>query len=338
MAVGLLLLFCVTAGKAQAPSPEPSTRDSALVITSDVDLFWSAYDRIVEEEDHAKQLQLINTLYIEPGTEGLTKFMASRDYTDTMYVKLINAFPKFWTSVRANTLQAHTVRPRVAGYVARLKELFPEMKPAKIYYAIGGLNSGGTGEAGTVMMGTEVSAGDPSVDVSEFDSDWLAGVFKNQTTENLVVLAIHEYVHTQQAEYTDPEGVNVAAVALVEGSCDFISELVVGQPLPATYMKVGRERAGELRAAFLQDLYGTDFNRWVYNGGDTDLGAADLGYYVGYEISRRYYENTPDKRTAISSIIRSDWTDAKLLDSFIIASGYYTEEELTTARSLLKKE
>ncbi len=281
---------------------------SAQVITSDVDLFWSAYDSIIEEDDLSQQIDLINSLYIDVGSDGLRAFIDSQEYTDSQYVHLINKYPRFWASVRENTLQARTTQPAVESYLRKLTDLFPEMTPVPLYYVVGALQSGGTAYNGMVLMGTEVAAGDRGVDVSEFSSAWLAGVFEHQTIENLVVLAIHEYVHTQQYEYANLEGVNVGAVSLMEGTCDFITELVVDNPLPATYLRIGRDREPGLINDFLKDFYQPDFNKWLYNGGDTELGAADMGYFMGYTIAKAYYENARDKSSAIKFIITSDWT------------------------------
>lgn len=51
---------------------------SQKIITSDIDNFWNAYDKIIVEKDSVKQLNLIQTLYINKGTPGLDGIMRAR--------------------------------------------------------------------------------------------------------------------------------------------------------------------------------------------------------------------------------------------------------------------
>jgi len=74
------------------------------IFTSDIDNFWVAYDSIQTTNDFSKKLNFINQLYIEKGTKGLKALMKSKDYNDTLYLKVIDEYPNFWKSVRPNTL------------------------------------------------------------------------------------------------------------------------------------------------------------------------------------------------------------------------------------------
>lgn len=79
-------------------------QESSKIFTSDIDNFWVAYDSIRQVDDFTEKLGIINRLYIDRGTPGLQAFMKARDYNDTQCVKLIDAYPKFWDSIRTNTL------------------------------------------------------------------------------------------------------------------------------------------------------------------------------------------------------------------------------------------
>jgi len=290
------------------------------VFTSDIDNFWRAYDSCKATTDSLKQLQYIQTIYVDNGTKGLKAFMESRDYTTELWVNLIRKYPKFWKSVRPNTFTVKSYSREIEKSIQKLKKLYPELKEAKMYFAIGGINSGGTTMSDMVLVGAEVATGNKETDVSEFPNKWLDGVFKSQQPGNIVPLNIHEYVHTQQKG--EPQ--NLLALAILEGSCDFITELVMGKTLQKNYLVYGRLHEAELKEPFKTDMFTPAYQNWLYNG-STAKTMADLGYYMGYSICKSYYRNSKDKKKAIKDIIDLNYSDTAAVDDFLAHSKYYTE-------------
>ncbi len=264
------------------------------VYTSDIDNFWVAYDSIRKTTDHSKQLSLINNLYIDKGTKGLHSFMKSRNFTDSLYVELINDFPLFWNSVRKNTLSIKDRKEELSAAVANLQRLYPDLKEAEIYFTIGGLTTGGTITDYSILIGSEIAAGDKTVDVSEFDNNFLHQVFQNQSADNFVFLNIHEYVHTQQTGSRK----RVLNHSLHEGSCDFIAELALGSPKQTHYHKYGLAHEAEVKKAFKRDMFTNRLSNWLYNGNSKKEGS-DLGYFMGYVIAKAYNQQAADKVAAI---------------------------------------
>jgi hypothetical protein len=67
-------------------------------------------------------------------------------------------------------------------------------------------------------------------------------------------------------------------------------------------------------------MYGTDARDWIANSSSDRVGphwAPDLGYFVGYQIAKAYYERETDKRKAIRDLLQIDDAGAILR-----ASGY----------------
>ena len=75
-----------------------------VIHTGDIDNFWIAYDSIVKTSDLSKKISIINSQYIDKGSNGLKAFMELRNYNDTLWVKLIDSYPKFWNSIRQKVL------------------------------------------------------------------------------------------------------------------------------------------------------------------------------------------------------------------------------------------
>ncbi|MFV0142849.1 DUF2268 domain-containing putative Zn-dependent protease [Empedobacter falsenii] len=291
------------------------------IYTSDIDNFWIAFDSIQTTNNYSQKIKFINTLYIDKGTKGLKSFMKVRDYNDTLYVKLIDNYPKFWNSIRPNTLTIKNKTKELTKAVKKLKKLYPELKEGEMYFTIGGLRSGGTLYENMVLVGSEIATGISKTDVSEFENDWLKNVFAKQSLDNIISLNIHEYVHTQQKPN---ENNSLLHHTLKEGSCDFITELVLGEPIEKQYIFYGKQYFDDLKKQFKEEMFIDDFSNWLYNGGQKGE-AADLGYFIGYEICKSYYNQAKNKKQAIKDIIELNYQDEKEVENFLRKSGFYEE-------------
>ncbi|PTT28191.1 hypothetical protein DBR28_17030, partial [Chryseobacterium sp. HMWF028] len=308
------------------------SQKSTKIFTSDIDNFWIAYDSIQKTNDHSKKLDLIKKLYTDKATKGLKAFMDARDYHDSLYVKIIDKYPKFWNSVRPNTLMIKTKTNELEASVGRLKEIYPELKDAEMYFTIGGLNSGGTVSGNMVLVGAELATGLPSTDASEFKDEWLKGVFAKQSLDNIVSLNIHEYIHTQQVG----DRRRVLSQSIKEGACDLISELVINKPLERKYLSYGAAHAAEVKELFKKEMFTGNFTNWLYNGRQKGE-SADLGYYVGYEICKLYYQHAKDKKQAVKDIIELNYDNDKAVENFLTQSKFFKEKTSDLMKEYRKK-
>ncbi|KAB1228702.1 Ig-like domain-containing protein [Chryseobacterium viscerum] len=306
------------------------SQKSTKIFTSDIDNFWVAYDSIQKTDHQSKKMDLIKRLYIDKGTEGLKTFMKVRDYNDTVFVNSIDKYPKFWNSIRPNTLTIKTKTNELEASVTRLKQIYPELKEAEMYFTIGGLNSGGTVSGTKVLVGAEIATGLPSTDVSEFQDDWLKGVFAEQSLDNIVSLNVHEYIHTQQTGNRR----RVLSQSIKEGACDLIAELVMNTTLERKYLSYGKAHSAEVKDLFKKEMFTGNFRNWLYNGRQKGE-SADLGYYVGYEICKLYYQNAKDKKQAVKDIIELNYDDDKAVEDFLLKSKFFNEK--IDKRKLIKE-
>ena len=299
-----------------------SAQQPQKVFVSDIDNYWIAYDSIQKVNEYAQKIRIINDLYISKGTKGLHAFMKAREYNDSLWVNLIEKYPKFWNSIRPNTLEVKKMVGEIEIAIAYLKQMYPQLKEAEMYFTIGGLRSGGTIDGNMSLVGCEIATGNSSTDVSEFKSNWLKDVFKNQSLDNIILVNVHEYIHTQQKGDGNER---VLTQCIREGACDFITELVTKKPLRKNYILYGMKNAEQIKALFKKEMFTSDFTNWLYNGGQKAEGA-DLGYYVGYEICKSYYNNFSNKQQAIQDIIELNYEDTNAVENFLSKSGWYKEE------------
>ena len=290
----------------------------------DVARFWIAYDAVRAADTPEAQKAAFQRLYIDPGTPGLTAFMEAKGYTADTYLNAIRSYPAYWDTVRPRTALAAGALTRLEAHLERFKALYPELRPAGIYFEVGALRSAGTTQGDKVLLGVEMATGDESVDISEMPAGlqrFFASYFASKPLENLDLLAVHEVVHTQQRG----ERPNLLAQAVYEGVADFVAEQVTGRTPDLAYVTYGPAHDEAIKTAFRRDMAGEDFSGWLYNSADNAFGVRDLGYYVGYAITRGYYDRAPDKAAALKTMLELDYSDPAAVQAFVDASGYFTD-------------
>lgn len=299
-------------------------QQKADVITTDITNFWNAYDKITSTRDSAQQYTYINELFIDKGTPGLKAMMQVREYTAQQYVNAINRYPLYWNSLRANTLKAKTFAGDIAVNVAKLKKLYPQLKRAQVYFTMGVLRSGGTTLDSKVLIGSEISMADEHTVTSEFPDNYksLGNWFKTNPIASLVFTNVHEYVHTQQKS---TQINTLLGQSVMEGVAEFMAVKATGQPSPTFVSFINSINNERLKQVFAHQLFNSSYGFWLYSNQTNEFNQRDLGYYVGYLICERYYNQANNKQQAIKQMIELDYNNEADLLAFVNRSGYFAE-------------
>jgi predicted Zn-dependent protease DUF2268 len=222
----------------------------------------------------------------------------------------------YYDAIRSNTLAVDTARAikdSIHASFRRLSALDPDAKFTDVYFLIGRMNSGGTTAPSGLLIGTEINGRDASTPVAEL-SPWERAV--TGQIKDLPHIVAHEMIHTLQGPRTGPR--TLLASALDEGSADFLAELISGKHIINPAYTYGDAHESELWSEFKAAMDSTNMSAWMYQGDRAPPGRpADLGYWMGYKISKAYYDRASDKRAAVKDILL--YTDAK---AFLAASGY----------------
>ena len=312
-----LVAFCpllITAACAQQPDSNYST--------ADIQNFWNAYDKITTTKDSALQYRYLVSLFIEKGTPGLQAMMKVKHLSAKSYIDAINEYPRFWRSIRANTLQAGRFKEAIAAEVQKLKKIYPELQPAQIYFTIGAFRSGGTTQGKMILIGSELVLTDATTVTDEFPPAYahLWSYFDSDPTKHIAFTSIHEYVHTQQKTTLTN---NLLAQCVMEGVAEFVAVKATGQPSSVPAMTYGTANTEKVRQKFETQLFNPGNGFWLYSDAVNEFGVRDLGYYVGYAICERYYDKAPDKKEALKKMIELDYDNEMDLAGFVDASGYF---------------
>jgi hypothetical protein len=276
--------------------PDTADPDAARIVTEDIARFWTAFDKITSATDTMP----LRRDYLDAGTAGL------RDFTDRRWKNAVTLTAMVWPrrdyyqSVRSNTLQVASLEPELRAIYHRLQDLYPAAVFPDVYFAIGGMSTGGTTSPRGLLIGTELFARADNSPVTSL-TPWQRTVIRS--TDVLPAIVAHELVHFQQRH---GNRTTLLAQAIGEGSADFIAGLLTTRSINEHLQQYGAAHEAELWQEFAAVMDGTDVSDWLYNGGSvTDPGdrPADLGYYVGMRITQAYYDRAADKRAALREIL-----------------------------------
>lgn len=289
----------------------------ARVVTSDIHNFWEAFD--LAKKDTANRYAIFQKHYFEKGSPGLKDYFWLKIGTINQFVNNQRKKPEFYEAIRKNTLEVEKLKDSMYIYFDKLKELYDDAVFPDMYFVIGRWNSAGTVSDAGLLLGVDQIARTPEIPQHELTL-WE----KNNFTDfsRLPVIAMHEQIHFQQSkiEYDTTLLWN----ALIEGMADFVCELVTGKNPSQRQHEFAATRKKEIWERFKSEMYLRRSYNWIANSDqERPDHPADLGYYMGYEICKAYYDKATDKKQAIR-----DMLELKDPKQFLEKSGY---EELMNA-------
>ncbi|MEM6377370.1 MAG: hypothetical protein AAF705_04100 [Bacteroidota bacterium] len=294
------------------------------IITSDIPLFWEAYDKIQTTDDSVLQMQYLQKLFLDKGSIGLRTIQEVRNYQPEEYLEAIRNYPEYWKSIRENTLKAPMYAAEIQKGVDGFKEWYPDYRPAKVYFEIGVFRTPGTALDSVIMIGAELAMSDEKTVVNELPEsmNYVRDYVKGNPVQDLAFLNVHEYVHSQQ---TTSRGYDLLSQSVFEGSAEFIAEIVTGQASIQPAIAYGKANDAKVKKRFTEEMYAPWIYNWIWNSKDNEFSTRDLGYYIGYAIVSRFYEQAADKKAAFKTLIELDYTDPATIESFVQATGYFDQ-------------
>lgn len=251
------------------PTADPN---SARLVTSDIQLFWSTLDR-APSDSLADYLQHD---YLEKASVGVRDFIGGRIQSAEDLARYVQSHRAKYDSVRAARLDVTRADADIRAAFRKLKQIYPDAVFPDVYFVIGRFNSGGTSSNHGLLIGAEMYR-DPA---------------------QLPSIVSHELIHFQQ-HY---ESNTLLTQSFKEGSADFVGELISGHHTTDMAHAYGRAHEADLWKDFKTQFDNKNTFPWMY-GRPNDGKPNDLGYFIGYQISKAYYDKTPDKQQAVKDII-----------------------------------
>jgi tetratricopeptide (TPR) repeat protein len=291
---------------------ETSDPSRAKLITSDIPLFWKAYD-LAQKATLEERADIYQREYFDKGTIGLKDFRRVRNITKKRLAEYVDKHPEFYKAVRANTLKVNGKMDEVRVAFRRLKALYPEAQFSPVYCCIGPFAGGGTVSSNGLLLSIEMQAAPTNLPTHEL-SPWEKSVVTD--LDDFPPLVAHECIHFQQKYGFET---TLLRSCLQEGSADFIGKLIAGRLMTRSEGQhtYGNPRQKELWAEFEKEMAGTSIKNWLYSGSERGERPVDMGYWMGFKICEAYYNKATDKKQAIKDILT-----IKDTKKFLIESGY----------------
>lgn len=319
--ITLLLLFCGN-----------TTRSQIILHTEDLPRFYKAFDNVLTTTDSTKQIEFLNSLYIEQASKGLREFIKMRNLNTNDWRKFILQEKQSLIEKRPLIMSVLAQQPLIIQKIDRFKKLYPDFRDGDIYFLVGVNNTGGTINDKTVYVGAEV--------VASNRKNWA------------VSTVLHEFTHTQQwtqrnmvrlmsndslvKDYMSSH-TQLLGRCLEEGLADFVSELVneesLAKTIPSGHTAFGLKNEKEIWSFFKKDIFlafdGNTGMGWLNSGKRKINGqeVSDLGYFVGHQICKSFYKKAKNKEQALKDMIGMNFTDENA-KNFLLESGYLTQKEL----------
>ncbi len=295
----ILLVALTTCSFAQNRDPHKTE-----IITSDLDNFWIAFEQAKPDFNP----ETFQKLYLDKGSKGVEGFMKGRIKSADNLARVVKGRVNYYSSIKPSTDRIAGMKDEIIHSLVKLKELYPKAIFPPVYFVIGGLSSGGTSSKDGLIIGTEMYGMTPETPTDELN-DWLKTVIK--PVGEMPHIVAHELIHFQQTY----DGGSLLQACLKEGSADFIAELISGKHINGHVHDFANPREKELWLEFKSKMLEKSYDGWLYSS--VEGRPNDLGYWIGYKITKAYYDQAADKQQAIEDILT-----IKNEQKFLAASGY----------------
>lgn len=302
--IALLITFLIGCSKDPAPpftfTPKPQIEG---FYTSDIDLFWQAYDYM--SPNFTKEN--FQNIYINNGTAGLKDYNAQKQLTRGLeQLCSLQPYREYYASIRANTLDLQEQIDSTKKAFQHFQELYPDLQLCDVYFLIGSLSAGGRVSNNGILIAVEFFTKTDQSDLSSMKE-----IFQNVivTKDYLPSVAVHELAHKQQ--HVTPRNktyMTLLEQSIREGMADFIAlQVLPGKP----FMDQNIFDHGETMEQQLWNDFKEEMNMnyketdWLYNSEPSYGYPPNMGYYVGYKICEAYAAQFDTKEEAIAAMLQT---------------------------------
>jgi len=306
----VLLVFTATLGLAlplcgfTAMTTNPN---QALVLTSDVNHFWQAFDAAAKLPP-AQRAAVYQRDYVDRASQGLKDYLAQRHVTTASLAQHVEQNRAYYAKVRPYIGQVVDQKPVIKAAFRRLKNSIPHIKfPEHVYFVVGVQRGAGMNSAHGIILAAEMFATPPGTPYSY-----------NKTYPSFVPFAVvHETIHFNQT-FQPGNQATLLQYVITEGTADFIASLTLPEPDLRQYTDrwhYGCPHEAELAARFETELNQTSTGPWMYNHHPNTGWPPDMGYWLGYRIDQTFYDRADNKLAALRAMLRVMDFKAFLKDS-----------------------
>lgn len=265
---------------------------NAKFVTSDIANFYRAFDRTMKDSANAKQI--FRNEYFLKGSNGLQDFYAIKITDEDKFVQAVFKYKHFYAAAKNTLLQTTAIKGPIYKNAHTFETLYPEAVFPDMYFIIGRFTSNGTISDNGLLMGIEQMSKTAATDTSKWtpwQKEWIMDF------NHIPITVAHELVHFNQDGMKREN--TLLCYAMIEGSAEFIAELITGE----TDGNYSEFKGNEQRIwhDFKNDMFSDVYAEWVNK--IPEKRPRNGMYWAGYTICKAYYQNATDKQKAIRDIL-----------------------------------
>lgn len=268
------------------------------VETNDIDNFWKAYDSI-KKLSSVNKPKVFKQLYLDKASKSFQILLdLSEDLRNANnYIESIEKYPAFWESLRAPSEQLkQDIYLNLESSYNLIREQYPPFKSANTLIFFGARIIGGSSfdDENLIVLSAELNIPEKELNMDELKDS--SDISENTSMHHTI---IHESIHFNQKK----EAETLLGHALLEGSADFLATYFTGEEIKTANFLFGEQFESGLWNEFKNKMTSSDVSDWLYGNSYREDRPGDLGYYLGYMITKSYFENSTNKAEAIKEII-----------------------------------
>lgn len=299
----VLMTFLLNLQAVAQPNYPREPKEAALIY-SDLLHFMDAYKALETNND---TIQVLQTLYFERGSAGLKEFINRHQLTAERLKDAMQADPERYALIPDFVGNITEIEALYADLMERYHQVLPNTVFAPTYLLVGANRGiGQASQVGQLITITRV------VD----DRNKMQKLMTHELTHFQQVMAMggQKYISLYRAPN------NMLGMCLREGGAEFFTSLVLGDITQDKALEYIEKNEIQLKKQFITDLETQNQEFWLWDSIDQNSYPKLLGYAMGYEICKEFYENSADKSTALQDILKME--DA---EDFLKSSGYFEE-------------
>lgn len=311
---------------------------SQNLIVKDLGNFKEMFLGLSKAKTKEDTLNLIRKIVLGKGTETFKEYIKLKEgqsnyKIENEYLRVIRLYPKYYSSVikQSEIFKTKKLIKKVNKVYETLIKSYPEAKIKPNYICVGIMDDGGKSFETGQYIGLELFACNENADISELISNPVMLNYLKATSFDLIridELILHELIHLSQFKGDNKflqnfRGTIKYIPLLGEGGAAFITDLLfkfkatIG---PGTFNAEQFEYCEQNKSKLWNDYKNLNdiglIGDFFYK--NTSLyPVRSVGYYLGYQVCKQYYDKATDKKKAIREII--EVTD---YDKLVVESGF----------------
>jgi hypothetical protein len=308
-----------------------------LVIV-DLENFEEMFYKLPTAKNTEDTLNLIRKIVLNNGTEtfkGYVKYKENQNNykVEFEYLSRLRTYPKYYASIlrQAEIFKTKNLKKKVNNVCTTLLKSYPEAKIKPSYICVGFMDDGGKSFETGQYIGLELFACTEKADTSELVKTLNNFNYYKSLSFDLMridELILHELVHLSQFKGDDKfletfKGTVAYIPLLGEGGAAFITDLLFNYKAtigPGTFYSDQFKYCEQNKAKLWKDYKNIkDFSQIsnFFYGNNPSYPVRSVGYYLGYQVCKQYYDKAKDKKKAIKEII-----EVTNYDKLVIESGF----------------